>query len=332
MKSYEADLYLYRSAFLVSRKGRIMEKVIVIAGPTAVGKTALSIQLAKVLDAEIISGDSMQVYRTLDIGTAKVTPEERQGIPHYLIDICELSERYSVADFQVQARQKITEITKKGKIPIVVGGTGLYIQALLYDFKLGSVGEKTPEQEKIRIKLEELEQTATPQEIWSQLAEIDPLAAQTIHVNNTRKVIRALEVFLTTGESILAPKETPTALYDYFLIGLTTNRDQLYTRINQRVDLMMQQGLEQEVATLLDYKDAHAWQGIGYKEFLPYFAGNQTREETIEAIKLSSRRYAKRQLTWFRNRLTPYWFDLVNEPEQYDEIVNKVTQWMEESR
>lgn len=307
-----------------------MKKVIVIVGPTAVGKTALSIELAKALHTEIISGDSMQVYRTLDIGTAKVTPEEMQGIPHHLIDICALTEKYSVAEFQLQARQKIAALHAQGKIPIIAGGTGLYIQALLYDFKLGSAGDVTPKQQQIREELAHLEATASPQVIWEQLDACDPLAAQTIHVNNTRKVLRALEVFKTTGQSILTPKETPQLLYDAFLIGLTTERETLYNRINQRVEQMMTNGLEQEARQLLAYPDAHAWQGIGYKEFLPYFKGQQSKEETIDAIKLSSRRYAKRQLTWFRNRLTVNWYDLIANPIQEQQILQDIDHWMEE--
>ncbi|WP_297079858.1 tRNA (adenosine(37)-N6)-dimethylallyltransferase MiaA [uncultured Enterococcus sp.] len=308
-----------------------MEKVIVIAGPTAVGKTALSIQLARALNGEIISGDSMQVYRKLDIGTAKVTPEEMDGVPHYLIDICEWSERYSVAEFQQHARQKITEITQKGKLPIVVGGTGLYIQALLYDFKLGNEGEVTPEQVQIKQELAQLERTCSKEELWQRLAACDPLAADAIHVNNTRKVLRALEVFLVTGKSILTPTQKPQALYDYYLIGLTTERDVLYERINQRVEWMIKQGLEEEARSLLAQREAHAWQGIGYKEFLPYFDGQQSLTETIESIQLASRRYAKRQLTWFRNRLSAHWFDLVTHPQEYDKLLDELKNWLEET-
>ncbi|MGX7327992.1 tRNA (adenosine(37)-N6)-dimethylallyltransferase MiaA [Enterococcus bulliens] len=308
-----------------------MEKVIVIAGPTAVGKTALSIQLARALNGEIISGDSMQVYRKLDIGTAKVTPEEMDGVPHYLIDICEWSERYSVAEFQQHARQKITEITQKGKLPIVVGGTGLYIQALLYDFKLGNEGEVTPEQVQIKQELVQLERTCSKEELWQRLAARDPLAADAIHVNNTRKVLRALEVFLVTGKSILTPTQKPQALYDYYLIGLTTERDVLYERINQRVEWMIKQGLEEEARGLLVQREAHAWQGIGYKEFLPYFDGQQSLTETIESIQLASRRYAKRQLTWFRNRLSAHWFDLVTHPQEYDKLLDELKNWLEET-
>ncbi len=302
-----------------------------IAGPTAVGKTALSIQLARALNGEIISGDSMQVYRKLDIGTAKVTPEEMDGVPHYLIDICEWSERYSVAEFQQHARQKITEITQKGKLPIVVGGTGLYIQALLYDFKLGNEGEVTPEQVQIKQELAQLERTCSKEELWQRLAACDPLAADAIHVNNTRKVLRALEVFLVTGKSILTPTQKPQALYDYYLIGLTTERDVLYERINQRVEWMIKQGLEEEARSLLAQREAHAWQGIGYKEFLPYFDGQQSLTETIESIQLASRRYAKRQLTWFRNRLSAHWFDLVTHPQEYDKLLDELKNWLEET-
>lgn len=302
-----------------------------IAGPTAVGKTALSIQLARALNGEIISGDSMQVYRKLDIGTAKVTPEEMDGVPHYLIDICEWSERYSVAEFQQHARQKITEITQKGKLPIVVGGTGLYIQALLYDFKLGNEGEVTPEQVQIKQELVQLERTCSKEELWQRLAACDPLAADAIHVNNTRKVLRALEVFLVTGKSILTPTQKPQALYDYYLIGLTTERDVLYERINQRVEWMIKQGLEEEARGLLVQREAHAWQGIGYKEFLPYFDGQQSLTETIESIQLASRRYAKRQLTWFRNRLSAHWFDLVTHPQEYDKLLDELKNWLEET-
>lgn len=302
-----------------------------IAGPTAVGKTALSIQLARALNGEIISGDSMQVYRKLDIGTAKVTPEEMDGVPHYLIDICEWSERYSVAEFQQHARQKITEITQKGKLPIVVGGTGLYIQALLYDFKLGNEGEVTPEQVQIKQELVQLERTCSKEELWQRLAACDPLAADAIHVNNTRKVLRALEVFLVTGKSILTPTQKPQALYDYYLIGLTTERDVLYERINQRVEWMIKQGLEEEARGLLVQREAHAWQGIGYKEFLPYFDGQQSLTETIESIQLASRRYAKRQLTWFRNRMSAHWFDLVTHPQEYDKLLDELKNWLEET-
>ncbi|HPJ00793.1 MAG TPA: tRNA (adenosine(37)-N6)-dimethylallyltransferase MiaA [Enterococcus sp.] len=304
-----------------------MKKVLVIVGPTAVGKTALSIELAKKYNGEIISGDSMQVYRELSIGTAKVTEAEKEGIPHYLIDIREKEEAYSVSEFQKEARTWIEAIHQRGKLPIVVGGTGLYIQALLYDFQLG--GKQENDNPAIRLKYEQFAQDYGKEALWQLLQETDPLAAEKIHFNNQRKVIRALEVFETTGESITAPKEEPQRLYDYFLIGLTTDRELLYQRINQRVDLMMANGLLDEAIKIKDIPKTQAALGIGYKEFFPYFQGQATLEEVAEEIKLHSRRYAKRQLTWFRNRLAPYWVDLVQHPENLPELEKTIIQWLE---
>lgn len=304
-----------------------MKKVLVIVGPTAVGKTALSIELAKKYNGEIISGDSMQVYRELTIGTAKVTEEETEGIPHYLIDIRDKEEAYSVSEFQQEARAWIADIHQRGKLPIIVGGTGLYIQALLYDFQLG--GKTEDADTALRLKYEAFAHEHGKAALWQLLKETDPLAAEKIHFNNQRKVIRALEVFETTGESITAPKEEPQRLYDYFLIGLTTDREVLYQRINQRVNQMMANGLLDEAEKIKAIPDTQAALGIGYKEFLPYFQGQATLEEVAEEIKLHSRRYAKRQLTWFRNRLNPYWMDLVQHPETIVELEKTITQWLE---
>ncbi len=303
-----------------------MKKVLVIAGPTAVGKTALSIELAQKYNGEIISGDSMQVYRELDIGTAKVTEEEKAGIPHYLIDIRDKTASYSVSEFQKEARAWIDDIHRRGKLPIIVGGTGLYIQALLYDFQLGASEEEDPA---IREKYQRFAEEQGNEALWQLLQQTDPLAAEKIHYNNQRKVIRALEVFETTGASITAPKAAPQKLYDYFLIGLTTERELLYDRINQRVDVMMQNGLLTEAATIKDYPDTQAALGIGYKEFFPYFNGQATLAEVAEEIKLHSRRYAKRQLTWFRNRLAPYWVDLVQQPELLPQLETAIQKWLE---
>ncbi|MDN6005129.1 MAG: tRNA (adenosine(37)-N6)-dimethylallyltransferase MiaA, partial [Enterococcus sp.] len=210
-------------------------KVIAIVGPTAVGKTSLSIDLAKRFNGEIISGDSMQVYRGLDIGTAKVTLEEQAGVLHHLIDVRDIDQSYSAADFQQAAREVIQEITDRGKVPIVVGGTGLYIQSLLWDYKLGSEGERTDES--LREKYEAIAEAEGNEALWKLLQAKDPLAAEKIHYNNRKKMIRALEVFELTGHSILEPKEQPKELYDSFLIGLNTERTHLYRRINERVDL-----------------------------------------------------------------------------------------------
>lgn len=305
-----------------------MRKVIAIVGPTAVGKTSLSIDLAKRFNGEIISGDSMQVYRTLDIGTAKVTTEEMAGIPHYLIDVQDITEKYSAADFQAAARQKIAEIYQRGKLPIVVGGTGLYIQSLLWNYKLGNDNQQ--EDPMLREKYAAFAEEHGKQALWEKLAAVDPLAAEKIHFNNLKKVVRALEVYQLTGRSILSPKETPELLYDAYLIGLDTDRELLYQRINQRVDLMLQQGVLKEAEQLFAFKDQQAAQGIGYKEFFPYFEGHISLEQAIEDVKQQSRRYAKRQLTWFRNRMPVHWFDLVQHPEDAEKIESAIMKWLEE--
>lgn len=302
-----------------------MKKVLVIAGPTAVGKTALSIRLAQQFNGEVISGDSMQIYRGLNIGTAKITEEEKQGVSHHLIDICDIGDPYSVADFQTQARQKITEIYHRGNLPILVGGTGLYIQSLLYDYQLGA----QKKDERIRQKYEDFAQDKGPEALFKLLQEKDPLAATKIHMNNQRKVIRALEVMETTGESIAAPKKTPEKLYDSFMIGLTSERSVLYERINNRVESMLQDGLAKEAELVKQFPDSQAAKGIGYKEFFPYFSGEQSLAETTEQIKRNSRRYAKRQLTWFYNRMSFHWFDLLEDPQAFTEIENEVSHWLE---
>lgn len=304
-----------------------MKKVLAIVGPTAVGKTALSIELAKKYQGEIISGDSLQVYRQLDIGTAKITEEEKDGVPHHLIDVREIGESYSVADFQKEARQLIDEITARGHLPMIVGGTGLYIQALLYDFKLGAESELNDD--RIRQKYEQIAEEQGNQALWQLLQARDFQAAEKIHFNNRRKVVRALEVLEVTGHSITAPQEVPQKLYDYFLIGLTTEREVLYQRINQRVDLMLEAGLVAEAALLKDREDAQAAQGIGYKELFPYFKGNETLAEAVANIKQNSRRYAKRQLTWFRNRMNPHWVDLVAHPEALTNLETQIDEWLE---
>ncbi|MGM0218192.1 tRNA (adenosine(37)-N6)-dimethylallyltransferase MiaA [Enterococcus sp. AZ126] len=305
-----------------------MKKVLVIAGPTAVGKTSLSISLAEKLNGEIISGDSMQVYKQLDIGTAKATEEERAGIVHHLIDCRELTQTYSVADFQKEGRQAIDSIIEKGKLPIVVGGTGLYIQALLYDFELGVKDESAEIREKYNLFAE----VHGNQYLWDLLKEKDTAAAERIHFNNRKKIIRALEVFDKTGYSILSPKETPKPLYDYFLVGLETDRTILYDRINERVDIMLNQGLLNEAKLLYKKQTQQSIQGIGYKEFFPYFEGEKTLEEAINQVKQNSRRYAKRQLTWFKNRMNASWWDLVQAPASISELENKIENWLDSSK
>lgn len=303
-----------------------MKKVLVIAGPTAVGKTALSIEWAQRFNGEIISGDSMQVYENLNIGTAKVTPEEQEGVAHHLINCRKMTETYSVADFQKEGRIAIEAISQQGKLPIVVGGTGLYLQALLYDFDLGSkTATLTPEEKQA---FQDWTQTLSEEALWQKLAEKDEVTARNIHPHNRRRVERALEVVLKTGHSF-QQKEAPKPLYDFFFIVLHTERQRLYERINKRVDQMLQQGLEAEARRLYACEACQSQQGIGYKEFFPYFAGRASLEEVRSQIQQNSRRYAKRQLTWFRNRMQGEWLDILSEPEAKEKMEKKIQQWLE---
>ncbi len=305
-----------------------MRKVVAIVGPTAVGKTALSIRLAHDLAGEVISGDSMQVYRHLDIGTAKVTPSERAGVPHYLIDICDINQRFSAADFQTQAQQAIGKITSRGHLPLVVGGTGFYVSSLVDNLQLG--GDHFSEQSKqIRQKWQDAADKLGNDRIWEKLNEQDPEAAAKIPMNNVRRVIRALEVIETTGKLFSQqPDRRPIA--DFLLIGLTTDRQALYDRINRRVDQMVRAGLVDEARWLYDHGGANyqSGKGIGYRELFPYFRGEVALPAAIEQIKLDSRHYAKRQLTWFRNKLTVHWFDLVSGQDTIEDIEDFTRDWL----
>ncbi|WP_332648150.1 tRNA (adenosine(37)-N6)-dimethylallyltransferase MiaA [Lysinibacillus sp. 54212] len=281
--------------------------VVAIIGPTASGKTALSIRLAKMLNGEIINGDSMQVYKRLDIGTAKITEQEMEGVPHHLLDIKEPHESFSVAEYQLLVRAKIEEIRARGKMPIIVGGTGLYVQSVLYDFRFT---EEDVNEEARTAYYKELERIG-PEAMHAKLAHLDPETAKTIHPNNTRRVIRALEIIEWSGtsKSEEAHQRGDIPLYNHLIIGLDTDREKLYERINLRVDLMMEQGLLHEVKALYDegLKDAQSIKAIGYKELYSYFDGLISLEEAIERIKQNSRRYAKRQLTYFRNKMDVQW-------------------------
>ncbi|HEY4532394.1 MAG TPA: tRNA (adenosine(37)-N6)-dimethylallyltransferase MiaA [Kurthia sp.] len=287
--------------------------VIAIVGPTAVGKTALSIQLAKELDGEIINGDSMQVYKDLNIGTAKITEDEMDGVVHHLIDIKEPTDDFSVAEYQQIVRAKIEEIKSRGKLPIIVGGTGLYVQAVLYDFRFTE--EKVDEA--VRQKYYDELQALGPEKMHEKLMEVDPETAATIHPNNTRRVVRALEM-AEHGDQKKSDEDSHLgneALYNHFIIGLNMDRDRLYDRINLRVDLMMKQGLLEEVEGLYNrgIRDCQSIKAIGYKELYQYFDDEVTLEQAIENLKQNSRRYAKRQLTYFRNKLDIHWFDATEE-------------------
>lgn len=288
------------------------QKVIVIIGPTAVGKTRLSVELAQRVNGEIISGDSMQIYKEMDIGTAKVSKEEMQGVPHYLIDVKEPTEPYSVAEFQREVRELIDVISKKGCVPIIAGGTGLYIQSVLYDYQFSDTGKD----EEIRLRLEKQVEEEGMERVFEELRRIDPVSAENIHPNNVRRVIRALEVFYSTGKTMAEYQESQEQelLYDVAFVGLTMDREVLYDRINLRVDLMVEQGLFEEVESLYKkgIRDCQSIQAIGYKELYGYFDGKLSKEQAIEALKQNSRRYAKRQLTWFRNKMDVTWFDMTD--------------------
>ncbi|MGM0835483.1 MAG: tRNA (adenosine(37)-N6)-dimethylallyltransferase MiaA [Bacillota bacterium] len=288
------------------------KKVIVIIGPTAVGKTRSSVELAKRVNGEIISGDSMQIYKEMDIGTAKASKEEMQGVPHYLIDVKEPTEPYSVAEFQREVRELIDVISKKGCVPIIAGGTGLYIQSVLYDYQFSDTGKD----EEIRLRLEKQVEEEGMERVYEELRRIDPVSAENIHPNNVRRVIRALEVFHSTGKTMAEYQESQEQelLYDVAFVGLTMDREVLYDRINLRVDLMVEQGLFEEVESLYKkgIRDCQSIQAIGYKELYGYFDGLLTKEQAIAALKQNSRRYAKRQLTWFRNKMDVTWFDMTD--------------------
>lgn len=288
------------------------QKLLVIIGPTAVGKTKLSIELAKQYNGEIISGDSMQIYRGMDIGTAKITKDEMEGIPHHLIDIKEPDENFSVAEFQTLVRAMIEEIAKKGKLPIIAGGTGLYIQSVIYDYQFSDVSGD----EQFRLQLEERAKEIGNEALYKELIEVDPESASQIHPNNVRRVIRALEIYHLTGKTRheFQKSQEPDLLYDTALVGLTMERDKLYDRINSRVNLMVEQGLLEEVKRLYHQgiRDCQSIQAIGYKEIYEYLDGKVSYEDAIEALKQNSRRYAKRQLTWFRNKMDVKWFDMTD--------------------
>lgn len=286
-------------------------KVVVIVGPTASGKTALSIELAKKLDGEIISSDSMQIYKDMDIGTAKVTKEEAQGIKHYLVDFVSPDQRYTVSDFKKDAETAIKEILEKGKVPIVVGGTGLYINSLIYGIEYQDM--KIDENYR-NMLMERAEDPQELEKLWEEANRIDPEAMTKISRNDKKRIIRVLEIYKATGktktEQEILSRQKGTE-YDYKVFGISMDREKLYERINLRVDLMIQAGLEDEVKNLLNkYSEfPTAMQGLGYKEVKEYFDGIITREEMIDKIKQESRRYAKRQLTWFRRNNEIIWLD-----------------------
>lgn len=275
--------------------------MIILTGPTAAGKTNLSISLAKAVNGAVISADSMQVYKKMDIGTAKIMPEEMNGVDHYLIDILDPKEEFNVARFKQMAEEALKQIYAKGQIPIIVGGTGFYIQALLYDIQFTD----TQKDETYRKKLEAFAAEYGNQALHEKLKEVDPQSARTIHQNNVKRVIRALEYYKETGEPISAHNERErqrTSPYQFAYFVLTQKRDILYERINKRVDLMVAQGLVEEVTHLKEEgydRSLVSMQGLGYKEILSYLDGEISLEEAIYLLKRDTRHFAKRQLTWF---------------------------------
>ncbi|MCO6543059.1 MAG: tRNA (adenosine(37)-N6)-dimethylallyltransferase MiaA [Lactobacillus sp.] len=305
------------------------KKVIIIVGPTAVGKTALSIEIAHKFAGEVISGDSMQIYRHLDIGTAKIMPSETQGVRHHLIDICDINQRYTVYDFQQEANRLITAITHQQKLPLIVGGTGFYIKALVDNLNLGGDKERQDTTNIRQDYLQKLTQIGA-KGLWQLLQQRDAVAAAQIAPQNTRRVIRALEVLDLTGQQF-SQQQQHHANFDYLIIGLATERTLLYQRINQRVDEMLNRGLINEAHWLYEQRNQspQASQGIGYKELFPYFAGEMSQIDAVELIKQNSRRFAKRQLTYFRHQLTIHWFDLIKYPQQLQQITALVEKFKE---
>lgn len=296
-----------------------MNKLLVIAGPTAVGKTNLSISIAKEFNGEIISCDSMQIYKGFDIGTAKVNKNEMQGVVHHMIDCVDAKSDYSVSEYASNAKKIIADLQNRKILPILVGGTGLYIDAVLYPFSFG----KTYKNDELRSQLEKIAQEHGNEYLHKMLKEKDAIRASEIHPNNVKRVIRALEVVLQGGYQ---ERKEKTSEYDYLYLCVNCNREELYKRINKRVDLMIEQGLENEVKKLLNSgisKGCQAMQSIGYKEWLPYLNGETDRQMVVNKIKQNSRNYAKRQLTWFKHREKVVWCD-----NNIDEAIFIVKNWL----
>lgn len=307
-----------------------MNKVICIVGPTASGKTGLAIELAKKINAEIISADSMQIYRGLNVGTAKVTEEEAQGIPHHLIDIVDVNQKYSVADFKSMCYDKIKEIQSRNRPVIIAGGTGLYVNAVVYnmDFTEEEIDES------YREELDKIAKTQGNDYLYNMLLEVDPKSAENIHKNNVKRVIRALEMakannlkstHMENEKNRIKNEKVP---YDFIVFCIEQDREYLYNRINLRVDLMVKDGILEEAKKVYDMKlpsNNTCMQAIGYKEFFPYIEGKITLEEAIDTLKKETRHYAKRQLTWFNNKLNTIKLDGSKSKE---ELVNEILEYI----
>ncbi|WP_129045155.1 tRNA (adenosine(37)-N6)-dimethylallyltransferase MiaA [Companilactobacillus metriopterae] len=304
-----------------------MKKVVAIVGPTAVGKSALGLELAEKFNAEIISGDSMQVYRKLDIGTAKDSKEELAKVPHHLVDILDVTEEYSVKQFQDQASQCIDELYSRNILPILVGGTGFYLNSLVEGMNFGGESKSSKEQRnQLNLILEEKGISA----LKDILREEDPEAYDQLDIQNPRRIIRAIEVKRITGKSILDQEEHKND-YEFLIIGLTDDRQELYESINSRVDKMMDLGLLSEAEYVYKNKESipQAKNGIGYKEFFPYFDKTNSLENCVEEVKKNSRRFAKRQFTYFRNQMEEIiWFNVRGNPDFKEEIEEKIREFL----
>ncbi len=300
--------------------------LVILTGPTAVGKSELSLSLAKAIDGEIISADSMQVYRGMDVGSAKLVPSEQQGVPHHLLDILDPEEEFNVVLFQRLAAHAVRDICQRGHIPIVTGGTGFYIQALLYDIDFTENDEDTS----FRSGLEDLAAKEGADVLYQRLLAVDPKACETIHKNNVKRVIRALEFYEKTGQRISEHNESQRqnqSPYRFAYFVLNDERSALYSRIDRRVDQMLENGLEAEVRRLAAQgctKDLVSMQGLGYKEMLAYLNGELSLEEAVYIIKRDTRHFAKRQLTWFRRERDVIWL----EKEQYQHDDNRILAYM----
>ena len=306
--------------------------LVILTGPTAVGKTKASIGLAKAIGGEIISADSMQVYKQMDIGSAKIKPSEMDGIPHYLVDILEPDEEFHVVLFQQMAKQAIQKIYEKGKIPILVGGTGFYIRAVLYDIDFSANEKDTSYRE----KLEKLAQTKGAEYLHDRLREVDEKSAQDIHANNVKRVIRALEYFHQTGEKISEHNEEQrkkVSPYNFSYFVLNDERAHLYEKINLRVDQMINEGLVREVQSLKEKgytRDMVSMQGLGYKEMLDYLDNKCSLEEAVEIIKRDTRHFAKRQITWFKRESDVTWIDKKEYDYNEERILKAMLQELKE--
>ena len=305
-----------------------MKPLIIITGPTAAGKTDLSVRLARAIGGEIISADSMQVYRHMDIGSAKITEEEKRGVPHYLIDVLDPDEEFNVAVFQKMAKDAVNTIYSHGNIPIVTGGTGFYIQALLYDIDFTDNGEDSS----IREELEQMGNEKGGEYLHELLQKLDPDAAGEIHPNNRKRVIRAIEFFRQTGEKISEHnrrEREKTSPYDFLYYTVNMDRETLYQRIDRRVDLMMEQGLVEEVKRLKKMgctRNMVSMQGLGYKEMLDYLQGDCTLEEAVYILKRVTRHFAKRQITWFKREREVRDLSLPEFDYDLEQVLKKIMQ------